>query len=167
MSIATVLPWVLGFFGLAAGGAISDFVLHRTGRPLFARKLVLTVCLTIAALSVMLAGMVTTAGSAVALMGSAVFFLYVTGSCYWAILQDTVQPENIGGVGGFVHMIANCSGIIGPVVTGILVESTGVFTSAFILAGAVAIAGVISVLVFVRPVVVAPHEVTPDELLVS
>jgi MFS transporter, ACS family, hexuronate transporter len=167
MSIATVLPWVLGFFGLAAGGAISDFVLHRTGRPLFARKLVLTVCLTIAALSVMLAGMVTTAGSAVALMGSAVFFLYVTGSCYWAILQDTVQPENIGGVGGFVHMIANCSGIIGPIVTGFLVESTGVFTSAFILAGAVAIAGVISVLVFVRPVVVAPHEVAPDELLVS
>jgi hypothetical protein len=35
------------------------------------------------------------------------------------------------------------------------------------LAGAVAIAGVISVLVFVRPVVAAPHEVAPDELLVS
>ncbi len=153
MSIATVLPWVLGFFGLAVGGFVSDFVMHRTGRPLFARKLVLTVCLTIAAVSVMLAGMVTTVMSAVALMSSAVFFLYVTGACYWAILQDTVQGKNIGGVGGFVHMIANCSGIIGPIVTGFLVQTTGAFTSAFLLAGAVAIAGVVAVLIFVRPVV--------------
>lgn len=152
MSIATVLPWVLGFFGLALGGAVSDFVLRRTGRPLFARKVVLATCLMIAALSVILAGLVSTVVSAVALMGSAVFFLYVTGSCYWAILQDTVQKENIGGVGGFVHMIANCSGIIGPLVTGYLVQSTGVFTSAFILAGAIALAGVLCVLIFVRPV---------------
>jgi ACS family hexuronate transporter-like MFS transporter len=113
---------------------------------------VLASCLTIAAISVILAGLVTTVFSAVALMGSAVFFLYLTGSCYWAILQDTVPKENIGGVGGFVHMIANCSGIIGPLVTGFLVQSTGVFTSAVILAGGIAIAGVLCVLVFVRPV---------------
>ena len=84
-----------------------------------------TVCLSIAAMWVALAGMVATAGSALALMSAAVFFLYLTGSSYWAILQDTVQPENIGGVGGFIHMIANCSGIIGPMVTGFIVETTG------------------------------------------
>jgi ACS family hexuronate transporter-like MFS transporter len=159
MSIATVLPWVLGFFGLAVGGAVSDFVLRRTGRPLFARKVVLTTCLSIAAVSVILAGLVATVGSAVALMGSAVLFLYVSGSCFWAILHDTVQNQNIGGVGGFVHMIANCSGIIGPLVTGFLVQSTGAFTSAFILAGAVAVAGVLSVLIFVRPVRVETAQV--------
>ena len=64
MSIATVLPWVLGFCGLAAGGAVSDVVFRRTGRALFARKLVLTVCLSIAAVCVALAGLVATVGSA-------------------------------------------------------------------------------------------------------
>ncbi len=152
MSIATVLPWMLGFCGLAAGGALSDAVFRRTGRALFARKLVLTVCLSLAAVSVALAGLVTTVGSALLLMSAAVFFLYLTGSTYWAILQDTVRGENIGGVGGFIHMMANCAGIIGPAVTGFIVQSTGVFTSAFVLAGGIAILGVLCVLVFVKPI---------------
>jgi len=158
MSIATVLPWVLGFCGLAAGGAVSDAVFRRTGNALFARKLVLTVCLSVAAVSVAVAGLVTTVGGALALMSSAVFFLYLTGSTYWAILQDTVRGENIGGVGGFIHMMANCAGIIGPTATGFIVQYTGAFTSAFVLAGALAIVGVVGVLVFVRPIepVLAP-----------
>ena len=162
MSIATVLPWVLGFCGLAAGGALSDAVFRRTGRALFARKLVLTVCLSLAAVSVALAGLVTTVGSALLLMSAAVFFLYLTGSTYWAILQDTVRGENIGGVGGFIHMIANCAGIIGPAVTGFIVQSTGVFTSAFVLAGGIAIIGVLCVLVFVKPI---ESTRTPDAAL--
>lgn len=152
MSIATVLPWALGFCGLAAGGALSDAVFRRTGRALFARKLVLTVCLSLAAVSVALAGLVTTVASALLLMSAAVFFLYLTGSTYWAILQDTVRGENIGGVGGFIHMMANCAGIIGPAVTGFIVQSTGAFTSAFVLAGGIAILGVLCVLVFVKPI---------------
>jgi ACS family hexuronate transporter-like MFS transporter len=159
MSIATVLPWVLGFCGLAAGGTLSDAVYRRTGRALFARKLVLTVCLSLAAVSVALAGLVTTVGSALTLMSAAVFFLYLTGSTYWAILQDTVRGENIGGVGGFIHMIANCAGIIGPTVTGFIVQYTGVFTSAFVLAGGVAILGVLCVLIFVKPI---ESTLTPD-----
>ena len=162
MSIATVLPWVLGFCGLAAGGALSDAVFRRTGRALFARKLVLTVCLSLAAVSVALAGLVTTVGSALLLMSAAVFFLYLTGSTYWAILQDTVRGENIGGVGGFIHMMANCAGIIGPAVTGFIVQSTGVFTSAFVLAGGIAILGVLCVLVFVKPI---ESTRTPDAAL--
>ncbi len=63
-----------------------------------------------------------------------------------------MRGENIGGVGGFVHAVANCAGIIGPTVTGFIVQETGVFTSAFVLAGGIAIAGVIGVLVFVRPI---------------
>ena len=159
MSIATVLPWVLGFCGLAAGGTLSDAVYRRTGRALFARKLVLTVCLSLAAVSVALAGLVTTVGSALTLMSAAVFFLYLTGSTYWAILQDTVRGENIGGVGGFIHMMANCAGIIGPTVTGFIVQYTGVFTSAFVLAGGVAILGVLCVLIFVKPI---ESSLTPD-----
>ena len=162
MSIATVLPWMLGFCGLAAGGALSDVVFRRTGRALFARKLVLTVCLSLAAVAVALAGLVTTVGSALLLMSAAVFFLYLTGSTYWAILQDTVRGESIGGVGGFIHMMANCAGIIGPTVTGFIVQSTGAFTSAFVLAGGIAILGVLCVLAFVKPIEGTP---VPDAAL--
>jgi MFS transporter, ACS family, hexuronate transporter len=165
MSIVTVLPWIVGFVGLALGGWVSDLAFRRTGRALFARKLVLTVCLTVAAVCVALAGLVTTVMSAVLLMACAVFFLYLTGSTYWAIVQDSVRGAHVGGVGGFVHAIANCAGIIGPTVTGFIVQYTGAFTSAFVLAGALAIVGVLAVILFVRPI---PHElVTTDVAAVA
>ncbi|HWA80448.1 MAG TPA: MFS transporter [Acetobacteraceae bacterium] len=151
MSLATALPWTLGFIGLLLGGWVSDLVFRGTGRPLYARKLVLTVCLAIAALCVALAGLVTTVASALGLMAAAVFFLYLTGSTYWAIVQDTVRGENVGGVGGFIHAVANCAGIIGPAVTGFIVQYTGAFTSAFVLAGGIAVVGVLAVTMLVRP----------------
>ena len=40
--------------------------------------------------------------------------------------------------------------------TGLLVQGTGVFTSAFVLAGTVAVLGVLAVLIYVRPLVAAP-----------
>ena len=152
MSLASVLPWTLGFVGLALSGILSDAIFRRTGRALEARKLVLCVCLGVAGVSVALAGLVETTVGALALMSCAVFFLYLTGGTYWAIIQDTVPGARIGSVGGFIHALANGAGIIGPTVTGLLVQGTGAFTSAFVLAGGIAALGVLAVVVFVRPI---------------
>jgi MFS transporter, ACS family, hexuronate transporter len=156
MSIATVLPWLLGFIGLALGGRITDLVLHRTGRPLFARKILLVSCLGLCAICVALTGLVTTVGMAVGLVAIAVFFLYLTGSTYWAIIQDSVRGANVGGTGGFMHGVANCSGIIGPSVTGLIVQASGGFGGAFALAGGIAMLGAIGVAIFVRPLPAPP-----------
>ena len=83
-------------------------------------------------------------------MAVSVFFMYLTGNTYWAIILDTVEPGRIGGVGGFVHLIANIAGIIAPSVTGFLVQTTGSFTSAFVLTGAMAVLGAVLVAVFVK-----------------
>ena len=66
----------------------------------------------------------------------------------------------MGSVSGFIHMISNCAGIIGPSVTGLLVQGIGVFTSAFVLAGTIAAFGVLAVLIYVRPLVTAPATLT-------
>jgi sugar phosphate permease len=149
-SLASVLPWCMGMVGQILGGTVSDFILRRTGRPLFTRKLVLVVCLSGSGLCVGLAGLVATAGCAVALMATAVLFLYLSGTGYWGILQDTVPGRAMGSVGGFVHCIANFSGIVGPVLTGLLVAATGTFASSFLLGTVVAAVGVAAVLVFVH-----------------
>ncbi|MEC1537638.1 MFS transporter [Bacillus sonorensis] len=152
MSIATIIPWVVGFIGLALGGFISDYIFKVTGKQLFSRKAVLVVCLLAAAVCIGVAGVVTTAYGAVALVALSVFFLYLTGITYWAIIQDIVHPDRVGGVGGFMHFLANTSGIIGPTVTGFIVEYSGAFTSAFLLAGGLAVAGSLCVAFFVKPI---------------
>ena len=151
MSIATVIPWVLGSIGLAAGGFITDLILRITGKPLLARRIVLSVCLGVAAVCVGFAGRVESMEGAVALMSVSIFFLYVTGAVYWAVIQDTVRRENVGGVGGFVHLLANLAGVIGPAVTGFIVQAThGAYGSAFVLAGAVAVLGALCSLIWIR-----------------
>ena len=157
MGVVNVIPWLVGFIGLASGGFVCDYVYRVTGRPLFARKLVLVTSLIIAAVCVALAGLVTAVEGVVALMAISVFFMYLTASTYWAIILDTVEPGRVGGVSGFVHMIANCAGIVAPAATGYLVQWSGSFTSAFVLTGGIAVAGALGVAVFVRPPALAPN----------
>ncbi len=156
MGVVTVIPWLVGFLGLASGGFVCDYVYRRTGRALFSRKLVLVTSLIVAAICVALAGLVTGVSGVVALMAIAVFFMYLTASTYWAIILDTVEPGRVGGVSGFVHMIANCAGIVAPAITGYIVQWTGGFTGAFVLTGAIAVVGALCVAVFVKVPAVIP-----------
>ncbi|AIY42745.1 Hexuronate transporter [Collimonas arenae] len=150
MSIANMIPWGLGFIGIASGGFISDLIFRWTGNALRARKIVIVGGLLVAAACVALAGVADSVGAAVALMAVTVFFMNLTLSGYWAIILDTVEPGRMGGVGGFVHFLANTAGILAPILTGFLVQWTKVFTSAFILSGGIALAGALAVAFFVR-----------------
>ncbi|MDN6073265.1 MAG: MFS transporter, partial [Enterobacterales bacterium] len=156
MSITTVIPWIVGFIGLALGGIISDWIFRLTGKLLLSRKIVLVVCLLAAAICVALAGTVSQVIPAVILMSVSIFFLYVTGSIYWAIIQDVVHKSRIGGASGFIHLVGSVSGIIGPIVTGFIVQNTGKFDSAFILAGGVAALGALLVFFVIRPAASTP-----------
>jgi D-galactonate transporter len=150
MSMTTMIPWIVGFVGLALGGWISDKIFNITGRLLLSRKIVLVVALLAAALCVALAGTVEGVTSAVLLMSVSIFFLYITGAIYWAIIQDVVHKSRVGGISGFIHLVGSLSGIIGPIVTGFIVQHTGKFDSAFVLAGVVAALGAILVLFVIK-----------------
>lgn len=151
MSLLNMIPWLVGFVGLAAGGFLTDAIYRRTGRALFARKTVLVSSMTVAALAVGLACMVTHLAGAIALSTLAVFAMYLSTNAYYAIVLDTVPRQQVGTTTGFVHMIANCAGVIGPAVTGYLVEWTGSYVTAFVATGAVAFAGALAVFIFVKP----------------
>ena len=150
MSFVGAIPWLLGFIGLAGGGVVSDAIFRFTGNAVLARKLVLVGGLLIAAVCVALAGAVTGVLAAVTLMTVSVFFMYLTGHTYFTLILDTVEQDRVGGVSGFVHLIANLAGIVAPAVTGYMVEASGSFAGAFVLAGAIAVLGALSVVVFVR-----------------
>ncbi|MDO9710908.1 MFS transporter [Paracraurococcus lichenis] len=150
MGAVNAIPWLVGFVGLASSGFVCDAIFRRRGDALFARKLVLVGSLLVAAVCVALAGIVRGVVPVVALMAVSVFFMYLTASTYWAIILDTVPEARVGGVSGFVHLIANLAGIVAPSVTGFLVEWSGSFGSAFVVTGGIAVAGALAVAVFVR-----------------
>lgn len=152
MAIVSVIPWLVGFIGQVGGGFVSDLVFKKTGNLMFSRKVVIVVCLLGSGLGVSLGGLATSTTSAVVLMSISIFFQYLTSANYWAIIQDTVRGENVGGVGGFVHFLSNLAGVVGPAATGFLVQSTGGFTIAFLIAGGLAVLGVLAVAFLVKPI---------------
>ena len=72
MSLTTMIPWIVGFVGLALGGYISDKILNSPG-ACCSRKIVLVVCLLMAAICVGLAGTVSSVVPAVLLMSVSIF----------------------------------------------------------------------------------------------
>jgi MFS family permease len=159
MSVVTVIPWVVGVVGSAASGFVVDAIFRRTGQALLSRKIILIGGLLVAAVFLALAGMASSVVLAVAAMAGAWFCRSLTVSCYWTIILDTVEAPRVGGVSGFVHLIANLAGVVAPSVTGFLVQTTHSFASAFILAGVIAVVGALGVSVFVRESTDAPAAV--------
>lgn len=150
MSIVTMIPWAVGATGLILGGIVCDYLFRLTGRALLARKIVLVTSLGVGALCIALTGSVTDLTGAVALMATAVFFMYASYNTYFAIVLDTVEKDRVGAAGGFIHFIANLAGIVAPTLTGFLVKWSGNFHSAFLLTGAIAALGAILVLLCVH-----------------
>jgi ACS family hexuronate transporter-like MFS transporter len=150
MGIVSAIPWLLGFLGFLAGGFICDWIFQKIGNVVLARKIVLVTGLSVAGACAAMAGMVTGVVAAVTLMAVSIFFMYGAAHTYWALILELVEPDKVGTVGGFAHFMANCSGVIAPIITGFLVQWTHAFTSAFILAGVISAMGALSVSVFVR-----------------
>jgi ACS family hexuronate transporter-like MFS transporter len=149
MSIVTALPWFVGTLGFIGGGLLIDWVFKRTGRRLFSRKVVLVTCLLIAALCVGFTGQLESVTGAVIVMTLAVGFLMLSAPAYWSMIQDTVPDHQVGTAGGFMHGLANLSGIVAPTATGLIIQSTGTYSSGFALAGVLGVIGALIVALFV------------------
>jgi MFS family permease len=73
---------------------------------------------------------------------AAICFGFNTPTIY-AIAQTLAGPRASGKWVAVQNCIGNLAGIVGPAVTGYVVDRSGAFTSAFMIAGAIALLGVI------------------------
>ena len=80
--------------------------------------------------------------SIAALFFAAICFGFGTPTIY-AIGQTLAGPRAAGKWVAVQNCIGNLAGIVGPAVTGFVVDRSGTFTSAFLIAGAIALLGVI------------------------
>lgn len=159
MSWVTAFPWLVGACGMAAGGFLIDRIYLKTGRQLFSRKVVLVTCLIAAAACIGLSGRAEGVSAVVMFMSIAIGFLMLTASAYWALIQDTVPSRFVGTAGGLMHGMGNCAGLFAPTLTGFIIQMTGTYSAAFIVAGVLGVAGALAVLLFVRQATVIREEV--------
>ncbi len=117
---------------------------------LLSRKLVIFIGLAVAAVAVLATAYTQSLAVAVTSITVATIFAYMTPQACWSLLQDIVPADRIGTTGGFVHLLANLAGIMSPAVTGLLIQYGGGYHSAFLLASALAVIGIVALVTLVR-----------------
>jgi MFS family permease len=150
MAFVAAIPWACGFVGYFGGGFVCDYIYQKMSVKLTARKITTIVPLAVAAAALLLVGYTTTATAAVTLIAVAVAMLTASVQSCWASIREVVPEQRLGGVSGFIHMLSNISGIVGPTVTGVAVQYFGGFSSAFVIAAALSVAAVLAMWAFVK-----------------
>ncbi len=150
MAIVASIPWIGGLAGYIGGGLLSDFIYNRSADKLRARKLTTIMPLAVAGAALLVVPLTTTPAAAVALISLAIMLLTASVQSCWATIHELVPAARVGGVSGFIHLLSNISGIVGPSATGYAVQYLGGFDTAFFLAGGAAAAGVIAMTICVR-----------------
>jgi MFS family permease len=126
---------------LFAGWAI-DRVSARTGRVSLAYKSVMIAALLGAMVCMLCIGLGTPSWGVAAIFGFQVL-MGMSSPGTFAISQILAGPSASGRWVGIQNAIANLAGVVGPALTGVLVEETHHFAAAFVLAALVSVLGVI------------------------
>jgi len=139
--IFVALPYIAAAVGGLVAGQVSDRILKRTGNANLARKLVTATGLILAAL--VPAAILVPEGqdSLVILIMSVAFFGQGASNQGWTVISD-IAPKNLVGVtAGIFNLITNLSGILIPIIIGVILQFTGSYNWALLFIGAMPLIG--------------------------
>jgi MFS family permease len=133
-------------------GRVSDGWIEAGGTANRVRKTFFLISLLVAGAGLLAAAVLPAAGAIASLFVAAIG-LGAVGPHIFATGQTLAGPHAAGKWIGVQNAIGNCAGITGPILTGIIVDQTGGFGGAFVLAAAVTLTGIIGWNLIVRKIV--------------
>jgi MFS transporter, ACS family, D-galactonate transporter len=141
MGFVAMIPPVVGMVAEWFGGWLMDYLYHKRGWSLTASRKLNLVGGMLLATSIALASLVPSAFASVALLSISYGGLTIAASAIWSLPGD-VAPQNMTStVGGIQNCVSNIGGILGPIVTGIVVAKTGSFVPALLVSGLATLIG--------------------------
>jgi MFS family permease len=147
-SMTEMAPIGAGVYALSAftsvlTGWVSDRWLNAGASCNRVRKTALLIAFAGIAVCMSVCALAGPLGSLLAMAGCGVSLGIVTPAC-WVTAQTLAGPEATARWYGVQNFLANLAGITAPVITGIVVDQTGSFSSAFLIAAVLALVGMIA-----------------------
>jgi MFS family permease len=143
MATVAGLVYVIDSLSAVATGWVTDRRVRSGGDPCTVRKWSMAIGFIIAA-----GGMIACAAATKNTWLPCLAFVAMGGgiaaSGSFAVGQTLAGPERAGRWIGLQNCVANIAGVTGPALTGFLIDRTGSFSAAFILAAGVAVFGALS-----------------------
>ncbi|CUH94597.1 putative membrane protein [Propionispora sp. 2/2-37] len=146
MGFAAMLPLLISMVVEVAAGWASDKVYAKGWLSLTATRKVFLVGGLLMASCIGLAAFAESAITAVVLLCIAKSGTTVAASQVWALPGD-VAPKNMTSVvAGLQNSVSNMGGVVGPIVTGAILQATGSFTMALLLSSLLLVIGILNYL---------------------
>ena len=139
--ILAALPQFAGFFGGVGGGYLSDWLARKNMDPIDSRKWPTAIGLVIAGALTAAAPFIGDTSISLAVMSAAMFFAYGAGSCSWALGATLTPPHLVATLEAVQNIGGSIGGGLAPLVTGIIVQRTGSFDMAFVVAAGASLVG--------------------------
>lgn len=137
--------------GSLLSGRLSDRWIISGASPNLVRKMLLCIALAAGGALLVFASVLPTRSCVVTLLlASAVFGLGTPH--YYAAVQSLAGPQRAGRWTSLLMLVGSFGSILAPILTGIVVQRTGSFVSAFVIAAAFAWAGALCWLFLVGPI---------------
>src|SRR5487761_371465 len=161
----TVIPWACASAsGLLVGGWLIDHLIARGHGETTVRRTVLLggMCAGTAVIGA------TTTGNpiaAIAWISIALSGLAAASPVCWSLPALIAPTRGVGTVGGIMNFANNLMGVVAPIATGYVFSRTHSFTSAFLLAAAVLVIGILAVIFLLGPIEPLPEPASPATLL--
>ena len=165
MTAMTTAAFIVQGFGALAWGWISDRLVLAGWDEGRVRKGLMCIYMLISAAAILGIGFSTSASGIFAWMMFSALFNGIGGTNCYAISQIYAGPEASGTWVGVMNGVGNTSGIIGPIVAGLLIQYTGSYMAAFVASAAVVgLGGIwwVAALPRVRPLSFVRTELTPQ-----
>ena len=140
MSVAAGAVWVVDSLSSVATGTITDICIRRGASPTFARKWAMALGFSLAAVSLMGCAIASEDTYLACLIACAIGSGTANAGTF-AFAQTLAGPHAAGRWVGLQNGIANMAGVIGPALTGFLVDWTGHFAVAFAVAAVFTLGG--------------------------
>jgi sugar phosphate permease len=144
---------------------MADGLYRRWSDKLAARKIFITIPLALVGACLVALRFADGVNQAVALLALALLVLTVGTQAVWASISEVVPMNRVGGTGGFVHFLANLSGVLSPAVTGFAVAAFGTYSAAFFVAAGIAFVASVAVLALLKRPQAAPVELKAKALM--
>lgn len=161
VGLINLIPWTLGFLALAGGGICADKItgMKKWKDPIFPKKMIISIGLLISGIAAIVVANITDFTTIIIMIAISVVAMYFTGGIFWGIINDIVDSSNVGSIGGVMHAVGNCAGILGPSITGFILQGTDSFIPVFIITGIIGIIGGLGALFKIKKIVLTDEQV--------
>jgi ACS family D-galactonate transporter-like MFS transporter len=138
------LPYIAACVGVLLAGTWSDKMV-KSGKTLTVARKTPIITGALGACLIVLANYTQAPGLVIAIM-SVAFFSQGMAATGWVMVSDIAPSKLVGLAGGVFNLAANISGILTPIIIGVIVNYTHSFTGALVYMAVLALSGALSLL---------------------